>query len=106
MKGLTKHFRFLLCGMLFPMMAFAEDAAAAGHSAATFIGPAVGFAIGMAALGGAIGQGNIGSAFMQGASRNPNAVNSMKTQFILGLVFVETLVLFTLLICFMLLGKI
>jgi len=106
MKGLTNYFRFLLCGMLLPMMAFAEDAAGAGHSASTYIGPAMGFAIGMAAMGGAIGQGNIGSAFLNGASRNPNAVGQMKTQFILGLVFVETLVLFTLLICFMLYGKI
>jgi F-type H+-transporting ATPase subunit c len=90
--------------MLFPLIAFAEDATGA-HGATSLIGPAVGFGIGMAVLGGAIGQGLIGSAFMHGAARNPNAVNSMKTQFILGLVFVETLILFTLLICFMLIGK-
>lgn len=67
---------------------------------------AAGIAIGIAACGAALAQGRIGAGFLEGASRNPQAVNVMRTPFILSLVFVETLVLFTILICLMILGKV
>jgi F-type H+-transporting ATPase subunit c len=47
-----------------------------------------------------LGQGKIGSAALEGIARNPGAAKAMFTPMILALVFVETLVLFTLLIVF------
>lgn len=92
---------------LLPVSAFAEEAAAAATSSAGLGWGAlsVGIGIGLAVLGAGLGQGKIASAFMEGVSRNPGAVDVMKTPLILSLVFVETLVLFTVLIAFMLLGK-
>lgn len=96
-----------LVALMTPMLALAEDGV---HAAATgnagWIGLGVGFAIAIAALGAALAQGRIAAAFMEGVSRNPGAVDAMKTQLILSLVFVETLVLFTVLIAFLLIGKI
>jgi F-type H+-transporting ATPase subunit c len=61
--------------------------------------------MGLAVLGGGLGQGRIAAAFMEGVSRNPSAANVTRTPLILSLVFVETLVLFTVLIALMLVGK-
>ena len=105
MKKLSPYFGFLVAGLLFPLASFAEEAgAAAGHGSAWIAFP-IGLGIAIAAAGGALGQGRIGAAFMEGVSRNPGAVKSMMTPLILGLIFVETLVLFTLLIEIMLMGK-
>ena len=104
MKKLSPYFGFLVVGLLFPLASFAEEAAAAVHGGAWVAFP-IGLGIAIAAAGAALGQGRLAAAFMDGVSRNPGAVNAMRTPFILGLVFVETLVLFTLLIELMLLGK-
>ena len=58
------------------------------------------FGMGIAAFGCGLGQGRVGAAAMEGIARNPGAAKSMFTPMILGLVFIETLVLFTLLIVF------
>jgi F-type H+-transporting ATPase subunit c len=111
MRNLKAHtfrngFYAALGGMFFPLVSFAEDAAhAASSGGGSFIGLAAGLGMGIAVLGAALGQGKIAAAFMEGASRNPGAVDSMKTQLILSLVFVETLVLFTVLISYLLIGK-
>ena len=60
----------------------------------------------LAVIAAATAQGRIASAYMEGASRNPGAEKVMKTPLILSLIFVETLVLFTVLIVLMLVGKI
>lgn len=65
-----------------------------------------GLAIGVAALGGALAQGKIGSAAMDGIARNPQAQKSMFVPMIIGLVLVESLVIYSLVIAFMLVGKI
>lgn len=107
MKSLLNSSRFFIIGLILPLAAFAEDAA---HGAATgkaeWVAIAAGLAIAIAALGGALGQGKIAAAYMDGASRNPQAVSVMKTQLILSLIFVETLVLFSLLIALTLAGKV
>jgi F-type H+-transporting ATPase subunit c len=89
-----------------PALAFAEQDAVVASGHAGWIGMGIGFAIGVAVLGAGLAQGKIAAAFMEGVSRNPGAVDAMKTQLILSLVFVETLVLFTVLIAFLLIGKI
>lgn len=86
----------MVCFM--PGIAFAEDHAAAASSGGVgpwaILGAALG--LGIAVFGAAGAQGRIGAAYLEGISRNPGAENVMKTQLILALVFVETLVIFTL----------
>ncbi len=103
-----KMSRWILAALLFPFASFAEDAAhvASGvASAAPWIALAAGFGMALAVAAATTAQGRIASAFLDGASRNPGAADGMKTPLILGLAFIESLVLFTVLIAFMLIGK-
>ena len=61
---------------------------------------AKGVAIGLAALGGALGQGKLVAAALEGIARNPGAAGQVQTPMILGIAFVESLVIFALIICF------
>ena len=81
--------------MVFAPAAMAQEAAGGGGKA---IGSAIAVAIGMgaAAFGCGLGQGRIASAACEGMARNPGAAGPIRAAMILGLVFVETLVLFTL----------
>ena len=63
-------------------------------------GPATAIALGMAAIGGALGQGKAVSAALDGIARNPSAQDKIFTPMILGLAFIESLVIFTLLLQF------
>jgi F-type H+-transporting ATPase subunit c len=65
-----------------------------------------GLGIGIAAAGGALAQGRAVSSAMEGLSRNPQASDKMFLPLILGLVFIESLVIYTLVIAFFLQGKI
>lgn len=47
-----------------------------------------------------IGQGRVAAAACEGMARNPGAYNRIQLALILGLVFIETLVIFTLVIVF------
>jgi F-type H+-transporting ATPase subunit c len=58
----------------------------------------IGFAL--AAALAAIGQSRVAAAAAEGVARNPGAGARIQTLMILGLVFIETLVLFTLVIVF------
>ena len=76
--------------------AFAQggEAAATGGKGIAAIAVAIG--MGVAAFGCGLGQGRIASAACEGMARNPGAAGPIRAAMILGLVFVETLVLFTL----------
>jgi F-type H+-transporting ATPase subunit c len=80
--------------MLLAPAAFAQADAAAGSS-----GNAKGL-MGIAAFGCGLGQGRVASAACEGMARNPGAAGAVRTAMILGLVFIETLALFTLVIIF------
>ena len=80
--------------------------AAAKAGAGGWIGLGAGIGLGLAALGGALGQGRAASAFLDGVSRNPGASDKVFVPMILSLVFIETLSIYSLLIAFMLMGKI
>lgn len=84
----------------------ASAAAAAKASAGGWIGLGAGLGLGLAALGGGLGQGRAAAAFLDGVSRNPGASDKVFVPMILALVFIETLVIYSLLIAFLLLGKI
>ena len=61
----------------------------------TTLALAVGFGLAIAAFGGALGQGRIASSACEGIARNPGAAANIRAAMLLGLVFVETLSLFT-----------
>jgi F-type H+-transporting ATPase subunit c len=87
--------------------AFAQTAA---ESAKPPINPttlviAVGFGVAVAAFGGGLGQGRIAAAACEGIARNPGAAGGVRAAMILGLVFVETLTLFTFALGFLLYSK-
>ena len=59
---------------------------------------AAGIAIGLAALGGAIGMGMAISKSAEGISRQPEAEGKIRTTLMLGLVFVETAIIYALVV--------
>ena len=79
--------------------AFAEQAAQAASGGLDLSRLAACFGIAVAAFGGALGQGRTASSALEGISRNPGASGQLFTPMLLGLALIETLVLFTFLIC-------
>ncbi|MCA9568586.1 MAG: ATP synthase F0 subunit C [Myxococcales bacterium] len=67
-------------------------------------GVGAGLAMGLAALGGTMGQGNAARGYFESVSRNPQSVEKMGASFILGLAFIESLVLFAFVVAFLLQG--
>jgi len=81
-----------------PVFAQGEPAAAAAGT--NWVAITSGFAIAIAAGLAALGEGKIAAAACEGIARNPAARTGIQTAMILGLAFVESLVLFTLMIVF------
>ena len=82
---------------------FAQGAAAAADndmSVNKLKALAAGLGFGLAAALAAIGQSRVAAAAAEGVARNPGASARIQTLMILGLVFIETLVLFTLVVVF------
>ena len=63
-----------------------------------------GLAIGLAAFGGALAQGKATSAALEGIGRNPAASGKMLIPMVLGLVLIESLVIYALVVAFSLTG--
>lgn len=66
---------------------------------------AAALAIAVAAVGGALGQGRIGASAMEGLARNPQAQKNMFTSMILGLAFIESIMIYALVVSILILGK-
>ncbi|HEY4716717.1 MAG TPA: ATP synthase F0 subunit C [bacterium] len=93
----------------FSLPVFAEEAGTpekATGTAAAALAIASGLGIAIAAFGGALGQGKAVSTALEGIARNPGASDKMFTPLILGLVLIETLVIYALVVAFLLQGKI
>ena len=81
--------------------AFAQGTTDAGKPAtSSTIFIAAGLSMGLAAGLCGIGQGRVGAAACEGIARNPAAAGPIRLAMILGLVFIETLALFTLAVVF------
>ena len=107
-KLMNKYSVILGSLMLSSAQVFAEEHGAAVATGTTPIWAtalAVGFGMALAVIAAATAQGKIAASYMDGVSRNPSAQKAMGTQLILSLVFVETLVLFTFAIVYLLMGK-
>ncbi len=66
---------------------------------------AVGFGLPLAVLSAAYAQGRAASAALEGIARQPEAAGRIQTAMIIGLALIESLVIYSLLMFFMLMGK-
>ena len=107
----TKVLTLLMCVAAVGMMggvAFAGSSApAAAEGAATnLVGFGLALGLAIAAFGGALGQGKAISTAVDAVARQPEAGGRIQTMMLIGVVFIETLVIYMLLICFMWGGRI
>jgi F-type H+-transporting ATPase subunit c len=87
-----------LAGLLLTAPVFAQEAGAAATSSgetAKWIVITSGFAMAIAAAVCGYSQSRVAAAACEGLARNPGARPGIQLAFILGLVFIETLALFT-----------
>ena len=98
MRKLTIGVFSVLAMMMMTMPAYAQGGAAA--PATNWVAIASGFGMALAAGLAALGQGKVGAAACEGMARNPGARPGIQLALILGLAFIESLVLFTLVIIF------
>ena len=90
----------MVCSVL-AMPAFAQGAEAPAHPAGTnWVAITAGFAMAFAVALAALGQSKVAAAACEGLARNPAARPGIQLALILGLAFIESLVLFTLVIIF------
>ena len=105
MQKIGKVALWTLFFVLMPMVAFAEGGSGGGDSSWGYALGA-GLAVGLAGLGCGIGQGMTAGNTTAGIARNPGAAGAMFTNFILGMVLIESIAIYGLVIAFLLQGKI
>jgi F-type H+-transporting ATPase subunit c len=94
---LSLCFTFVVLGLASPVYA-QEAAATASSSAVQWSIITAGFALAIAALGAALGQGKAVASAAEAIARNPGAAGEIRGALILGLVLIESLVIYVLLI--------
>lgn len=101
MKKLAVILLALLAVALAAPAAFAQAAekpAAAGGT--NWVAISAAFGMSLAAFGCGLAQSRVAGNAVEGMARNPGAADGIRGAMILGLVFIETLALFTLVIIF------
>jgi F-type H+-transporting ATPase subunit c len=101
--GKLRMLFFAIVGVLAtaaPTLAQGAGAADNTESVNKYKALAAGLGFALAAALAAIGQSRVAAAAAEGVARNPGAGARIQTLMILGLVFIETLVLFTFVIVF------
>jgi F-type H+-transporting ATPase subunit c len=92
--------------LAFAVTAFAQDGAADnGETTKSMIALAIGLGLAIAAAGCGIGQGRAAASALEGIARNPGAAGEVQTRLLLSLAFIESLAIYSLVISFILLGK-
>jgi F-type H+-transporting ATPase subunit c len=100
-KTLSRFITMLFAAATVALPAFAQaDAGKPPEHVAKWIVLAAGFSMALAASFCGIAQSRVAAAACEGMARNPAAAGAIRTAMILGLVFIETLALFTLAIVF------
>ena len=93
---------FVAFALAAPALAASEGAPAPeAAQAANSLGlkaVAAGIAVGLAAAGGAVGMGMATAKSAEGISRQPEAEGKIRTSLMLGLVFIETAIIYALLV--------
>lgn len=101
-KKLITAGTLLALAVLLPNLAFAEGGTGGGtnwgHLSAAIV-------LGVAAAAGAISQGRTTVAACDGMARNPGASGQIRAMAFLGLVLIESLVIYALVIAFVINGK-
>ena len=87
---------FASTGLIFAEEGVAAATGGTNPSVLQWLGLGCALAVGIAAAGVGNGQGRAVGAAMEGIARNPEAQNKMFVPLILGLAFMEALVIFTL----------
>ena len=101
---MRKYGTLLIWTLLFivlPAVAMAEDGSGDGSWGYAL---GAGLAVGLAGLGCGIGQGLTAGNTTAGIARNPGAAGAMFTNFILGMVLIESIAIYGLVIAIMLQG--
>ena len=104
-RNLGKLALYTFIFALLPLAAFAQEPGAASDGSWGYALGA-GLAVGLAGLGCGIGQGLTAGNTTAGIARNPGAAGAMFTNFILGMVLIESIAIYGLVIAFLLQGKI
>ncbi len=104
-KGLIGFMALLMVLGLFSP-AFAAEGTASAVWIYFGVAIACGFGIGVAAMGTGLGMGNAIRGAMEGTARNPEAGGKIMTTMILGLALIESLCIYALLICLLMVFKI
>ena len=76
------------------------------NTSSAALGQALAFGLAIAAFGGAISQSNAIAKAVDAVARQPEAGARIQGMMIIGLALIETLVIYMLLICFMMMGKV
>ncbi|HEY7114464.1 MAG TPA: ATP synthase F0 subunit C [Thermoanaerobaculia bacterium] len=102
-----KSILLVVLALALALPAFAQEGtqAAAGGGGVKWGVIGAAFLLGVAAAAGATAQGRATAAASEGISRNPGAAKDIRGLTLLGLVLIESLVLYALLICFLVYGK-
>src|ERR1700674_2785936 len=108
LRMVKKTVLFCAVSLVSALPASAQDAGRAAGQAPSggrwgVIGAA--FLLAIAAAAGATAQGRATAAASEGMSRNPGAAKDIRGMNLLGLVLIESLVLYALLICFLIQNK-
>jgi F-type H+-transporting ATPase subunit c len=88
----------VLAIMASPAMAQGEAGGTAASGGADWAALGAAFTLGVAAFAGALGQAKAVAAACSGMARNPGATGNIRTTLIIGLAFIESLVIYALLI--------
>lgn len=94
-----------LAALVVAPAALAQAAGGAEPGGSNWLPIAGAFGMAVAAAGCGIAQSRVASAACEGIARNPGATEPIRAAMFLGLVFVETLALFTLVIVFTLIFR-
>ena len=95
---LSVMFGFVILGLASPVYAQEAAAQSAGSVVAQWSIITAGFALAIAAFGAALGQGKAIASAAEAIARNPGAAGEIRGALILGLVLIESLVIYVLLI--------
>lgn len=103
---MKKHVLMVVAGLMLlamasPALAAGPEAAASGGDMWKYISAA--FVLGVAAVAGAFGQSRAVAAACTSMGRNPGAAGAIRITMIVGVAFIESLVIYALLIAFMIL---
>ena len=88
----------LLAVSMFGSFALAEEATAAADDGTSAKAIAAAIAIGLASAAGAIGMGIAIAKSSEGIARQPEASDKIRTGLMLGLVFIETAIIYALIV--------